>query len=665
MTAPPRSNGQCAGIFLSLTELCHAPRDAMDRARICLLGRFRLLDAAGRAVPIAARKAPLLLAVLAASAPQPVRRDRLLGILWDDIPDDRARHSLRQLLTALRKQAEVVRAEGEELSIDPDACEVDVLELSRLAQAHDRDSLARAADLYRGPLLEGADGSEWLSIERRRIADLAIGALARLAHATTDDLAARAQALRRWLELDPCAEEAYRLLMQTLDASGDRAGALQLYQRCADALQRELGAAPSEATAALYRELRDGQRTVEAAHAAGGLPTLAVLPIANLTRDSDLGARCAALAEDLCAHLARLPGFEVLSEGAVAAAAQECGADVRRLARALRARYVVTGSLRRLDDRRIRIAIQLLEGESAQYLWTELTDLPERPTQVALDEFVAGISAKLEQRLTLAASRSGGPAPQAPRDAWDAIRKAGSVLFSRGWSPEAVHDAIRLYRDAITLDPELALARAQKALVTVISARWGILEDEALLREARGDAEDALRMAPNQPDVLGYAGCAIADLGDPMRALPIVERSIEENPGNAQAWAALGATQLLLGRVEDGVASLRRGLRISPSDYRRTVWQTALAGGLARQRAYDEALEAAQAACRSDVNFYAPRIVLAGILSRLGRDAEAARALAEAKRLRPQLSLQEVRLWGGRDLQQKFDTVVTAPRTRP
>jgi DNA-binding SARP family transcriptional activator len=638
--------------------------NAMGHARICLLGRFRLIDAAGRDVSLAPRKAPQLLALLALGAPQPVRRDRLIGLLWGDIPEERARHSLRQLLSSLRKEIPALRADGDELVLDLGACDVDVLELSSLAARNDLESLTRAVDLYRGPLLEGADVSEWLSSERRRIADLVTGALARLAQAAGDDLAARAQALRRWLELEPCAEEAYRMLMQTLDASGDRAGALQVYQRCVDALQRELGATPSEATAALYRGLRDGQGTVEAAHAAGGLPALAVLPIANLTRDSDLGARCAALGEDLCAHLARLPGFEVLAEGAVAAVAQECGADVRRLARALRARYVVTGSLRRLDDRRIRIAVQLLEGESAQYLWTELNDLPEQPTQVALDEFVAGISAELEQRLTLAASHSGGPAPQAPRDAWDAMRKAGSVLFSRGWSPEAVRDAIRLYREAIALDPELALARAQKALIAALSARWGILDDDELVREARNDAEQALAMAPNQPDVLGYAGCAIADLGDPTRALPIIERSTEENPGNAQAWAALGATQLLLKRVEDGIASLRRGLRISPSDYRRTVWQTALAGGLARLKAYDEALEAAQAACRSDVNFYPPRIVLAGILAQLGRDGEAARALAEAKRLRPQLSAREVRLWGGGGLQQKFDALLTAPRTR-
>jgi DNA-binding SARP family transcriptional activator len=205
----------------------------MARARICLLGRFRLIDPVGKDVPLAARKAPQLLAILAASAPQPVRRDRLLGLLWGDIPEERARHSLRQLLSSLRKHIAAVSAEGEELSLDLQACEVDVLELRRLAASDDPDALARAIDLYRGELLEGVDAAQWLAIERRRLADLATGVMSRLvaAHAAAQDSAAAAHALRRWLDLDPCAEEAYRQLMRVLEASGDRAAALQLYQR--------------------------------------------------------------------------------------------------------------------------------------------------------------------------------------------------------------------------------------------------------------------------------------------------------------------------------------------------------------------------------------------------------------------------------------------------
>jgi cytochrome c-type biogenesis protein CcmH/NrfG len=145
--------------------------------------------------------------------------------------------------------------------------------------------------------------------------------------------------------------------------------------------------------------------------------------------------------------------------------------------------------------------------------------------------------------------------------------------------------------------------------------------------------------------------------------MPILERAVQENPANAQAWAALGATQLLVRRVEEGVESLRRGMRISPTDYRRSVWQTALAGGLVRLKQYEEAVEIAHAACRSDVNFAPARIVLAGALMKLGREAEAGKALAEARRLRPQLTVPEVRLWVGNRSLDKFDAGLTLPRT--
>jgi adenylate cyclase len=223
-------------------------------------------------------------------------------------------------------------------------------------------------------------------------------------------------------------------------------------------------------------------------------------------------------------------------------------------------------------------------------------------------------------------------------------------LFTLGWTEEAVESAVRAYREAIALDPTLAIARAQKALIMALAARWGLLRGAAAREEARADAERALEMEPTRSEVLGYAGCALADLGERERALPLLERAVEENPGNAQAWAALGATHLLRRRFEAGVEALRRGLRISPTDYRRALWLTALAGGLARLNRLDEALEAAQGACRSDAKFYPARIVLALVHARAGRAQEAAKALAEAKRLRPRLAVSEVRLWAGRAL---------------
>ena len=62
----------------------------------------------------------------------------------------------------------------------------------------------------------------------------------------------------------------------------------------------------------------------------------------------------------------------------------------------------------------------------------------------------------------------------------------------------------------------------------------------------------------------------------------------------------------------------------------------------------DEALTEAQLACRRDDKLYISRVVLAIILSQLGRAGEAKQAIAEARRIRPELSVEEVRPLVGR-----------------
>jgi adenylate cyclase len=265
-----------------------------------------------------------------------------------------------------------------------------------------------------------------------------------------------------------------------------------------------------------------------------------------------------------------------------------------------------------------------------------------------VDDFVAGTTAKIEQQLTLVAARDGQSG--IARDAWSKVRQANGALFSAGWSEEAVASAVGLFREAIELDPNHALARAQKALIMALASQWGLLHGDDLREEARADAEKALELEPTKSEVLGYAGCALADLGYAERAVPLLERAIEENPNNAQAWAALGAAHFLRRQYEPAVEALRRGLRISPTDYRRSVWLTALAGALVRLGKFDQALVAAQDACRADAKFYPAQIVLAMILTRLGKAAESMRALTEARRIRPRLAIGEIRLWAGRTL---------------
>ena len=207
-----------------------------------------------------------------------------------------------------------------------------------------------------------------------------------------------------------------------------------------------------------------------------------------------------------------------------------------------------------------------------------------------------------------------------------------------------------MLRQAVTLDPDFALARAQLALFLSLGARLGLIADpSASVTEARAEAERAVTIDQDASEVLGYAGCALAELGDVRRGSEILERAIENDPSNAQAWVALGTSLCFLEKMgEGGLEKLQHGMRLSPRDHRLGFWGTFYALALVRRRSLAEAHEAVRTACRRDPQFYVARIVLALTAAGLGGQEEAIAALREAKRLRPRLSLEEIQLLVGR-----------------
>jgi len=627
----------------------------MSKFRLTLLGGFRLEDEDGRRIAVASRNAQGILAVLAAHVPAAVSRERIAAMFWGDLAEERARHSLRQVLTALRRDAEIVEASGDTLRLDTRVCAADAVEFAALAASTDADELERAVALNAGGYLDGLSAKEeafeaWLGAERARMSKLAVDAMARLAalRAEQSEHDAAVRLLHRLLACDPANEGAHRALMHSLDALGRRSEALRQFHLCREILLTQLRVEPDAATQALHDSIRKAGVALRGSEGRG-LPIIAILPMVNFARTPELDALAASIGEDIGGQLSRAPGFRVVVQPAVVAAMQPNPDDLTHVSRVLGASYLVAGSLRQPEPGCVRIAIQLVDGENAQYLWSLQQDLPSRDGNAGVDDFVAGTTARIEQQLAVAEARAPDDRDDG-QDAWRKMHQASSALFSAGWSEAAVESAVRLYREVIALDPKLALARAQKAMIMAFAQKWGLLHGDAAREEARAEAEMALELEPTRSEVLGVAGCAIAELGDPARAEPLLERAIEENPNNAQAWAALGANRLLQLQFESAVDALRRGLRTSPTDYRRSVWLAALSSGLIRLNRLDEALDAAQGACRSDAKFYPARIVLAMVLTKLGRSDEAVVALAEARRIRPQLTQAEVRLFVGHAL---------------
>ena len=383
-----------------------------------------------------------------------------------------------------------------------------------------------------------------------------------------------------------------------------------------------------------------------AAGASSKQPSVAVLPFNVLSDDSRLQFLADGLIEDVIALLARAPGFVVISSSS-SFLFRNREVALATVARQLGVRYVVGGSLRGIGDR-LRISTQLSDAESAQVLWSGSFDCGRDQTEDIQESIARAVMTELEPALTraeIAVIRRQRPENV---DAWGCYRQALGAMSQKGWNEEGLSDARSHFRRAVAIDPSFAIAYAHFSLITALSRNIGMLKDSPDAgNEALEWAERALALDDGSSEILGYAGCAILDLGQRERGSEILERALALDPSNAQAHVALGAARALMGAGNAGIDEMRFGMRISPKDRRLAFWGWLLGGFLLRTGELGQALEEARTSARRDPKFYLARVLDAVALAGLGQADDARKALIAARQLRPVLTLDEVRLLHG------------------
>jgi DNA-binding SARP family transcriptional activator len=194
------------------------------------------------------------------------QRDRLTGLLWPSLDQNRARAALRNALDRLRDGlgAGAVLSQGNELvAVSTETIEADA---AAFDEAVARGALTRALELYQGELLPGfgvpdcASYEEWLDFERQhyrmRAATTALE-LAKVLEAERQ-LTSAAQTARLIARLAPTDERLLRHALNLLYRVGDRAGAIDVYVRFVERLWKEYETRPSIETERLIASIRDG-----------------------------------------------------------------------------------------------------------------------------------------------------------------------------------------------------------------------------------------------------------------------------------------------------------------------------------------------------------------------------------------------------------------------
>lgn len=165
-----------------------------------------------------------MLAYLALTPGAQAPRASLATRFWGEGGEDDARNNLRQVLFRIRRSlgtaSGALALEGDTVGLDTALIETDALTFQRLASRGEEASLAEAAALYRGELLEGLDVGEpsfdeWLRGERERLRQLGIDVLSRF---LAKDLErgrreAAIQTALRLLAMDPLREDVHQTLI--------------------------------------------------------------------------------------------------------------------------------------------------------------------------------------------------------------------------------------------------------------------------------------------------------------------------------------------------------------------------------------------------------------------------------------------------------------------
>ena len=242
--------------------------------RMFLLGRFELRAGGDLIIDEAwhHRNAKALLKLLALQSDRSLHREQVLEAFWASLKPSAAAANLRKTLFDLRAEftarqviTQVVTIADDMVILSPEIS-LDIDEFRSCAQAA-RSSQNRielyeeAIAFYGGDLLVEDGYEEWTEGPRRELRDLHNELLMELSqlYAAAGKLEQAAERLQRLLQADPLDEDANRLMMRLYAEAGSRQKAHRQYKTFRAALRREIGAAPSEETETLIRDILAGK----------------------------------------------------------------------------------------------------------------------------------------------------------------------------------------------------------------------------------------------------------------------------------------------------------------------------------------------------------------------------------------------------------------------
>ena len=295
-------------------------------------------------------------------------------------------------------------------------------------------------------------------------------------------------------------------------------------------------------------------------------PSIAVLPFENLSGEPEQEYFSDGITDDLITDLSKISGLFVIARNS-SFIYKGKPVKIRQVAEELGVRYVLEGSVRKADNR-LRINAQLIDATTGGHLWAERYDRHYRDIFELQDEVIGKIVSALAVTLT------GTEQAQLARrltdnlEAYDYYLRAERGVYSEDYS--LLSETLSLYEKAFTLDPNFAEAYSgyARAAVDIWHLSWdNILAGPVARKRAYEAADRALALDANMPRAYSVLGILQVVDGRYDEAIASVRKAVSLGPNSADAYVNLAIVLMFSGWPAEALASMETALRLNPRPF--------------------------------------------------------------------------------------------------
>lgn len=363
------------------------------------------------------------------------------------------------------------------------------------------------------------------------------------------------------------------------------------------------------------------------------LPSIAVLPFANLSGDPAQDFFGDVIADEVLTELARLHWLLVIARNS-SFMFKGMAVDIREIGRQLGVRYVLEGSARH-GNGRVRVACRLVDTRTAHQVWSarydrrfsDIFDLQDEVTEAVVTALVPALIEAERKRIARLAPETLSAWEAHQRGVWHMLRQSADDNVR----------ASQFFQQAVTLDAYcsagydgLAWTHLMEASTfSRISIAEGCKRSEPLARKA-------VELDPDNAEARARLALTIYLTGENRAAIAEADGALAVSPNCADAHGVRGTALVFSGARQEGRASLETYLRLSPRDPARPIRLAQLAASYYFEGSYDRSAEVAQETVRQFPTIPIAYRWLAASLGQLGEPIRGAKVIDDLRRTCPQ-----------------------------